>query len=69
MPKDKNGQQLQVGDEVLLRARVKFLSATENFSNVTIETIEPMYPGAHSVVLHLNTKQVEKVEGSDGALP
>jgi hypothetical protein len=62
MPHDKNGQVLNEGDLVSVSARVKSISTGEEYCNVMLETVEPMYPGDSSIVLSLNAKQVELVE-------
>jgi len=60
MPHDKNGQQLSVGDDVLIRATVTNVSAGEEYCNVNLETVEPMFPGEHKTPIVLNARQVEK---------
>lgn len=40
MPHDKNGTLLQVGDEVILRARVTDINPSETQCNITVEAIE-----------------------------
>lgn len=61
MPHDKNGRELQVGDEVTVRARVTQIHAGEDYCNVNLETVEPMTPGDQKSAMTLNTKQCEKV--------
>lgn len=62
MPHDKNGTLLQEGDEVLVRATVRSLISTgDDYCNVTLDTVEPMYPGTEKTGISLNAKQVEKV--------
>ncbi|MEN3329015.1 MAG: hypothetical protein V7638_3822 [Acidobacteriota bacterium] len=61
MPHDKNGNTLSVGDEVLIRAVVNRVDAGEEYCNVGLETVEPMFPGDYRSGLTLNTRQVEKV--------
>jgi hypothetical protein len=60
MPHDKNGNILQPGDRVIVRAVVNRVDAGDEYCNVTLETEEPMYPGDHRSALTLNTRQVEK---------
>ena len=61
MPHDKNGQLLEVGDLVTVRARVSSVQAGDEYCNVSLETVEPMHPTANTSALTLNTRQVEKV--------
>jgi len=60
MPHDKNGQLLQVGDEVYVPARVKEVQTGEEYCNVTLATAEPMYPSQSPSIITLNAKQVVK---------
>jgi len=60
MPHDKNGQQISVGDDVLIRATVTSVSPGEEYCNVNLETVEPMFPGEHKTPIVLNARQVEK---------
>lgn len=62
MPHDKNGRVLTEGDLVNVPARVKRIHEGDEYCNVEIETVEPMYPGDSKSNLTLNTKQVELVE-------
>ena len=61
MPHDISGQPLREGDEVLIRARVVRIDSGDNYCNVSLETVQPMYPGEHKSAITLNTRQVEKV--------
>ena len=61
MPHDKNGQVLEVGDRVTVLCEVKTIYLTEEFCNVGLETVEPMFPGEHKSGVTLNAKQVVKV--------
>lgn len=61
MPHDKNGQLLQDGDMVVVRCVVKSVQAHEEYCNVTLETVEPMYPSDRKDTITVNAKQVEKV--------
>lgn len=61
MPHDKNGNKLQVGDEVVLRGKITHLSEIEEYRNVTIETA-PMFPNKEPGVFSaVNTRQLELV--------
>lgn len=62
MPHDKNGRALSAGDEVTIRAKVVDVNAGEEYCNVSLDTVEPMYPGEHKTHIVLNAKQVEKAE-------
>ena len=61
MPHDKNGNILQPGDQVIVRAVVNRVDAGDEYCNVNLETEEPMYPGDYRSAIVLNTRQVEKV--------
>lgn len=60
MPHDKNGNQLSPGDNVIVRATVVRVDAGEDYCNIQLETVEPMFPGEHKSAITLNAKQVEK---------
>lgn len=60
MPHDKNGQPLTAGDDVLIRATVTSVSPGEEYCNVNVETVEPMFPGTNKTLIVLNARQVEK---------
>lgn len=62
MPHDIHGKLLSVGDTVKVLCRVKEIHNTEEYCNVNLETLQPMYPGEHRSGIVLNAKQVEKVE-------
>jgi hypothetical protein len=61
MPHDKNGVLIEEGDLVNIRARVKTVTTGEEYCNVTLETVEPMFPGTDKNSIVLNAKQVELV--------
>jgi hypothetical protein len=61
MPHDKNGVLLAVGDEVIVRAKVTQVHTGTEYCNLTLETVEPMFPGKDKNTITLNTKQVERV--------
>lgn len=69
MPHDKNGKLVEVGDEVVIRGRVKGVNASELYCNATIELFEPMPtdtgPRAGETISGINTKQVEVVKKHD----
>lgn len=60
MPHDKNGTELKVGDTVQVAAKVLSIQPTEDYCNLSLETVEPMYPGDTKSSLTLNAKQVVK---------
>jgi hypothetical protein len=62
MPHDRKGNVLNVGDEVMVPAKITSVQAGLEYCNLTVETIEPMYPGESKSTITLNTKQVEKVQ-------
>jgi hypothetical protein len=62
MPHDKNGNLLVKGDRVSLECVVKEVTSQgEEYCNVTLETVEPMYPGTHKTVVTANAKQVVRI--------
>lgn len=58
MPHDANGTLLEKGDVVELVCRVKDVQAGEEYCNLTIETVTPMYPGNSVSCVVVNAKQV-----------
>lgn len=61
MPHDKFGQQLQVGDEVIVRGIVREITTSPDFCNVKVETKEKMHESRNEGEnVWLNAKQVEK---------
>lgn len=58
MPHDRDGTLLKVGNTVMVPARVKEIHDTEEYCNVTLETLQPMYPGNSYSTIVLNAKQV-----------
>lgn len=65
MPHDKNGHQLGVGDLVLVPCYVVQVHSTQDHCNLSLETVEPMYPGTFKTDITLNTRQVELVLDND----
>lgn len=62
MPHDKDNKQLKVGDEVIIRCRVKSLTEGEEYCNVTLETIEGRRPDGQKETWHaINTGVTELV--------
>lgn len=64
---DCKGRELKVGDTVLVPCVVKQTVATEDFCNVTVETIAGMPPEHKSLttVSALNTRQVIRANAGD----
>jgi len=65
MPHDRKGNLLNVGDHVVIEATVTQVQTGEEYCNVTLETIEPMYPGDSRSTLSLNAKQVTRTGAND----
>lgn len=65
MPHDRKGNLLKAGDHVLIEATVKDVQAGEEYCNVTLETVEPMYPGDSKSTIVLNAKQVTRTGAND----
>lgn len=62
MPHDKNGVILAVGDRVTVEFTVTSVSTGDEYCNVNLESVEPMYPGPHKTTLGaVNTRQTVKV--------
>jgi hypothetical protein len=61
MPHDKSGAELHVGDRVNVLCIVKKIELTEEYCNVSLETVDAMFPGDGKSALTLNAKQTEKV--------
>lgn len=62
MPHDKNGAPLCAGDEVTITCKVKTVNPGEEYCNVSLETVEKMYPGENCTCITLNAKQVVKTD-------
>lgn len=60
MPHDKNGNQLSVGDRVLIEAEVVSISPSEEYCNATVKTVLPMPPYKDGTSITLNTRQLDK---------
>lgn len=63
MPHDRNGKEIRVGDEVLLRAKVTQVWAGEDYCNITIESITGRKPDGLSDTAVLNAAVLEVVSG------
>ncbi len=62
MPHDKNGQPLQVGDIVNVKAKIISIYTGDKYCNLSLETVENMYPGDYKTGLTLNAKQITREE-------
>jgi len=62
MPHDKNSVPIVEGDRVYVECVVKQVMTGNEYCNVTLETVEPMYPGPFKSEITLNTKQVVKLK-------
>lgn len=69
MSHDKNGTELQVGDTVMIQAKVTAIHATENgeYCNADLTTVDPMPPYTEGTHLVLNTKQTIKFSNAEQA--
>ncbi len=62
MPHDRNGRLLKVGDIVNMTFKIKDIYNTEEYCNVSLESVLSMPPTENKTTLSaVNTKQVEKV--------
>ncbi len=69
MANDRKGEELNVGDVVMIPCVVKSIdSPHDEFCNITVETAERMYPCEHKTQIILNGRQVEVVHPSIGVL-
>lgn len=69
MPHDVNGQLLTVGDEVILRGKVKSIDSEQpTFCNIKLQTHQDMEPkrdgDGGGETYTLSARMVEKVEGT-----
>lgn len=62
MPHDANGEILQIGDDVIIRGKVKAIHQSEEYCNCDVELKYPMPPNTEkSTYSAINTRQLEKV--------
>jgi hypothetical protein len=66
MPHDRFGNELKVGDLVLIEAEVTSISPSVDYCNCTVKTTTPMPPYPDGTSITLNTKQVAKRAEPDG---
>ncbi len=64
MPHDKRGEELHVGDTVMVPCLVKAIHLTEDFCNVDLETKIAMFPSDRPTALTLNSRQTIKPTAS-----
>lgn len=64
MPHDNKGQELSVGDLVMVPCRVKVIQLTEDYCNVTLEVRVNMWPSDTPTSLTLNSRQVLKSDAT-----
>lgn len=62
MPHDRDGNPLNAGDLVTVQAVVKAVQVGDEYCNVTLETVEVMYPSENKSTLTLNAKQVVRAD-------
>jgi hypothetical protein len=60
MPHDINGKLLEVGDVVMVPVKILTISPGTDYCNISVETVEKMYPGEYKTTFTLNGKQVVK---------
>lgn len=67
MPHDKNGNLVKEGDVVSIEFKVKSITPTEDFCNLSLESVIPMKPEGTPSTLSLNAGQcslvTEEVKG------
>ena len=69
MPHDRSGNQLAVGDLVAVPCRVARVTTGEEYCNVDLETVHPMFPTQTPSTVTLNARQVEKQDTHAPAPP
>ena len=60
MPHDRDGALIGEGDLVYVPCFVKNVCTGEDYCNVSLETVERMYPGEYRSAITLNARQVIK---------
>lgn len=58
MPHDIDGSEFHVGDIVQVECKITEIHMTEEYCNISLETIQKMYPSENRTNLVLNGKQV-----------
>lgn len=64
MPHDKRGEELKVGDTVMVPCRIKAIHLTEDYCNIDLETRLVMPPLDKTTQLTLNSRQTIKPTAS-----
>jgi hypothetical protein len=63
---DCKGRPISLGDTVMVPFTVTHVSATDEYRNVTLETVAVMFPSDRKTMLTANTRQVIRAnEGDD----
>lgn len=62
---DCKGRPIVVGDTVLVPFKVVTTYATEEYCNVSLETVASMFPGTAKTSLTVNTQQVIRANDGD----
>jgi hypothetical protein len=68
MPHDNKNNKLQVGDTVLVPCVVTEIYEADEYCNVNLKTVRPMYPSDNPTSIVLNTRQVDKLPITPGRL-
>lgn len=66
MPHDQRGEELKVGDRVLVPCIIKAIHLTEQYCNVDLETDLTMPPIGRPTTLTLNSRQTVKPPATRG---
>lgn len=59
---DKNGHPLVVGDRVTIECIIQSASTNPDYCNLSLASVEPMYPGTSKTYIAVNAQQVVYVE-------
>ena len=62
MPHDRFGNEVRVGDDVVIHGTVRSVTLSDGYCNISVETDELMYPGNEKSIIYLNSKQVDVVQ-------
>jgi hypothetical protein len=60
MPHDRDGELVKVGDKVNIPAIVTAIQTGEEYCNISVQPVEPMYPSDRHDTITFNSKQVVK---------
>lgn len=61
MPHDIDDVELKPGDRVQIECIVRDVQFGTEFCNVTLDTLEKMFPSEYTTCIVANTKQVRKI--------